>query len=204
MKRGRNIIVALLLAMALLAACTPATEGALPTLIPVDQQATTDAAQNTGPSPSPTHTLPPSDTPLPLVRPTLPPTFTPSPTASVPPSPTVFIPTPTLFIPPGGQEPESCSTFRIRFQESDREFAEGEAPRVSWNPVEDAELYRINLLQSDGQVLQRDTLLGTQYVFNESFFEFGNQYGWEAYPLDVTGGQMCRSIGGELIPRPSR
>lgn len=182
----------LALMLLLVAACTPQAPEALPTLAPLPTAANTD-------TPAPTQT--------PLIRATLPPTWTPevqaSPendaaqaeatatTISAPAQPlAVFSPT-ALAV---------CAGFGEDLQRNTRTFPIGAAPTVYWTPVEGAVQYYVALVDENGEIVQVNYTAETGFRFDESLFEAGRLYGWEAYPIDALGQQMCLSRGAELIP----
>jgi hypothetical protein len=81
------------------------------------------------------------------------------------------------------------------------QFNVGRAPRVTWTAVEGAELYRL-ILSGPGGVIINDQiyLRETSYTFDASLFTAGQLYGWEVYPINSAGIQMCFAVGLELLP----
>lgn len=181
--------------MLLLAACSPPAE-VLPTLA-----ATVEATDE--PTPAPTAT------PLNLQRRELPPTWTPSPDANqaqVPPTvegqpqatqqqlPTqapAFVAATPL---------EVCTAFGEDRERNSRTFVIGESPQVFWTAVAGAGSYSISLIDETGAVLLTDYTVETTFTFDSNLFEQGKLYGWEAFPLDGVGQQMCLGRGAELFP----
>ncbi len=136
----------------------------------------------------------------PIERPTLPPTWTPSP------DPSIITATPTpdtglmaTEIPRSLPTLEVCAPFRVDRSRYSATFTLGSAPQVAWTPVETAQSYRVTLIDEFGRELFTDYTLDTVYIFRADLFERGKRYGWEVYPIDVIGQQMCLQRGDELI-----
>ena len=178
------------------AACTPQVTEPTPTLATLPTEAETA-------TPEPTRT--------PVVRATLPPTWTPegettSPVDESQPDvaatstsgPTV----PPPVIPPTALE--VCRNFGEDLQLNSRTFPIGTAPTVYWTPVEGAVQYSITLVDENGESLLVDYTAETNFTFEEDLFESRRLYGWEVYPIDVLGQQMCLSRGAELMPEGIR
>lgn len=182
--------------LVLVSACNTTTdESALPTLLVTQQQINTTAPSSeptSSPTQGPTATL--------RVRPTLPPTWTLTPTLSPTPTATLVVPTRTPVV-IQNTLPPACSTFDAVFAESDVQFNVGQSPRVTWTAVEGAELYRL-ILSGPGGVIINDQiyLRETTYTFEASLFTAGQLYGWEVYPINPAGIQMCFAVGLELLP----
>lgn len=149
----------------------------------------------------------PTATPLPLERPTLPPTWTPSPvpeednsqqTEQVMATPAAPTDDPNAFVPPTALE--VCNTFGEDRSLNQRTFTMGEPVRVFWTSVQNAASYSISLVNSSGLVLATDYTRETTYVFPPELFTNNDLYGWEVYPIDPAGQQMCISRGAELMP----
>jgi hypothetical protein len=180
-----------------LAACqtntnqTLPTVQSLPTLASPEATSTPDAAQ---PTIAPTRNL---------VRPTLPPTWTTVPTNTDEPTPTEIIPTPTFFNPPVAT-PVGCGTFQVDFQNSVEKFPIGTPPTVVWVGAGGAVRYRLKLVETLGfgdasRVISEDIYIAeTFYTFPADVFEENVIYGWEVYPIDERGDQMCFAVGGVL------
>jgi hypothetical protein len=81
------------------------------------------------------------------------------------------------------------------------EFIVGTAPLVAWAPMQDAAHYRVYLIDEFGFEILVDFTVETAYTFSADLFVAGERYGWEVYPVDVLGAQMCLKRGGELLPR---
>jgi hypothetical protein len=189
LKNGFVLILALLLA-----ACGSQSEGELPTLIPT--LGGVEAATAT--------TLPPTEplpTQAPIVRPTLPPTWTPSVVPTEPQNqatetPVVLptgIPLATL---------EACGTFLVDLERSTSTFKLGESPAVYWSPAAGAMRYRVSVIDEFGQELFMDYAIDATYSFPAELFKAGKRYGWEVYPEDNIGRQMCFQQGAELFISP--
>ncbi len=179
----------------LLVACNPEGEAPLPTLIP------TLAAPPTQP---PT-IAPPiiDDTPVPDSSPTqqisneLPPTWTPTFTAM--PSPLPASPTAeATFANP--ELPETCDTFGIDLSRSQRTFPLGASPFVAWIPADNTQYYRVWVTDEFGMELSVEYIAETEFNFPAELFQEGRRYGWNVYPVDEFGDQMCYRRGGELVP----
>ena len=188
----RQPIIAFAICFAfLLAACQPDSAPALPTLAEVAPP-TTEV---------PSTAAPPTEAPAtatPFVRATLPPIFTP--TAS--PTHTPLPPTATLTAQPIVSELlEVCRTFNINRETSQTEFLFGTTPRVEWFAVEGAAFYRVSLKDRFGLEIFNDFTEDTSFIFPIELFDKGALYGWEVYPLDAAGIQMCYGLGSELFPR---
>jgi hypothetical protein len=102
---------------------------------------------------------------------------------------------------------EVCATFNEDVTRNPRSFPLGEAPQVFWTAVEGAATYHIALVAVDPatpeaqpQEVFADFTTDTTYTFPAELFEAGKLYGWEVYPLDSLGQQMCLSLGAELFP----
>ncbi|MDW8172597.1 MAG: hypothetical protein RML73_08945 [Anaerolineae bacterium] len=187
--------LSLLIVIVVVSACNPTSDDpALPTLLP-----TRPIASET-PTSEPTLSPTQGPTATPRVRPTLPPTWTLTPTLSPTPTATLIIPTRTPVVIPNTLPP-ACSTFDAVFAESDVQFNIGQAPRVAWTPVEGAELYRLILSGPGGAIINDQIYLReTTYTFEAGLFQAGQLYGWEVYPINAAGIQMCFAVGLELLP----
>jgi hypothetical protein len=93
-----------------------------------------------------------------------------------------------------------CATFGEDRALNVRTYTIGQPAQVFWTPVEGAAQYSISLVDQTGAVLHLDYTANTNYTFDASLFEAGNLYGWEAYPIDSIGQQMCIARGAELFP----
>ena len=171
----------------------------LPTLVPVENEMASPTPEMLLEA-SLTPTIQASDTPTFAPRATLPPTWTPTATWTPTETPTVFVPTSTPFV-PRNTLPASCGQFDVVFADSTIEFPIGSTPRIAWVGIEGAELYRVILTGPRGIVNDQIYLSETSYSFDASLFRVGDIYGWEVYPIDAAGIQMCFSVGMELIPR---
>ncbi|MBZ0290716.1 MAG: hypothetical protein K8I30_24030 [Anaerolineae bacterium] len=175
-----------------LAACAPEVQ---PTVIPATAEVTEEIV-----------TPQPSATPLDLRRPTLPPTWTPvsgseAQSSTVDPAQTPGTQAPTTapqFVP--ATPLEVCNTFGEDLQRNKRTFTVGEAPQVFWTAVEGAASYSVSLIDETGEVLLTEYTIEPTITFDASLFEKGKLYGWEAYPIDRIGQQMCLGRGAELFP----
>jgi hypothetical protein len=181
-------------------ACTPQPQ-TLPTLIP-----------------SPTTMITPSEAPAGVtatvtsrrVPPTFPPTWTPEGEATIETvveTPTTEPPTQVPASPPATAL-EACNTFVEDTARNTRNFPLGAAPQVFWTAVQGAATYHIALVAADPAATDSqpievfaDFVSDTTYTFQADLFERGMLYGWEIYPLDGIGQQMCASIGAELNPQ---
>jgi hypothetical protein len=99
-----------------------------------------------------------------------------------------------------------CSTFAVDVAQSARDFPANTEPQVFWTPVQGATQYRVSLFSFDefgNPTFEFDGYTAeTNYTFTIDLFLFeaGRPYGWEVYPIDNRGIQMCISRGGELLP----
>lgn len=188
----RLSLMVMLLLMPLLAACA---QTAPPTATPIP--------------PTATIIVTPEATPTPLQRPTLPPTWTPVSRSEPEATPTdganaalpVDAEPPTLnpvLIPPTPLE--VCNNFSEDFERNRRTFTPGEPATVYWTAVEGAASYYIALLDDLGLVAIDDYTLEPTYTFMPEVFEPGKLYGWQVYPIDRLGQQMCLARGAELFP----
>ncbi len=177
-------------------ACNPQAPQELPTIVPENTTVPPTEVPAQSVEVTPTASVTP-----PRTRPTLPPTWTPVPsetplpteTETPPPTPTFFAPTAAL--------PEGCNVFQIDFERSATDFRIGTAPTVSWVAVPEAVRYRVSLKTLRGTTIKDDIFIAeTQYTFAAELFEQGVQYGWEVYPINTLGDQMCFQRGGELYP----
>lgn len=145
---------------------------------------------------------PPKPTSPPLERPTFPPTWTPSPDPSLATAtPTPEVEAAVTALPRSLPTLEVCAPFRVDRNRSAVTFPFGTAPQVAWTPVETAQSYRVILIDEFGRELFTDYIVETTYTFRAELFERGKRYGWEVYPIDIIGQQMCLQRGDELIPR---
>lgn len=184
-------LIGVVLVMLLVSACGQSQSDELPTLIPT---ATIEAE-----TPTPEETA--SNTPGP--RATLPPTwtFTPEPTETLIPSPTSMPDTSTPNPTPKAVS-SACDAFGADGENSTREFFVGDAPTVYWTPVAGAELYRVFLYTYSGSTIRSDIYVDvTNFTFDPSYFQLGENYVWAVWPLDSIGDQMCFERGLELIPQ---
>jgi hypothetical protein len=192
LKNGIRYVLLGVLVM-VISACSGNTE-VLPTLIPSSTPPPATATLEV----VATATTEPTATTV-RTRPTLPPTFTPTVEASPTPTETSSVPTPTLFVPATANT--DCNIFDIVFEQTTPQFQIGSQPTVAWTPLPGAELYLLRLLQSGGFVVQDNIYIAeTTYTFDASLFRENFTYGWEVYPINNAGDQMCFSIGTELIP----
>lgn len=136
-------------------------------------------------------------TPTPLVRSTLPPTWTLTPVPTDTPLPPTNTPPPTVLVPTLSP---ACNTFGPDFNRTPREFPVGAAPTVYWIKVEGAGSYHLSLVDDNANQLVDTIVVDTSFTFDKALFKLGTRYGWEVYPLDDKGIQMCYSRGGELLP----
>lgn len=179
-------LLTLLFALAL-AACAPA-QPALPTLVP-------------SPTPIIITALPTATT---VTRPTLPPTWTPAAAeTALPPEASASTPTPegasgAQFVP--ASPLPACATFGEDRERNSRTFAPGTAPQVYWTVVEGAASYSVALINDAGETVFEGYTLEPTITFEADLFEPGRLYGWEAYPINPLGQQMCLARGAELFP----
>lgn len=192
--RQLQIVAFFLLLLTLVACSTP--EDTLPTLANTGEQTPNVSTEATDIG----VTSEVAATTTPLRRPTLPPpnTVTPMPTET--PTETPVFPSETPFVSFATPNPD-CNLFDVVFEESSLEFVVGESPRATWLAIPGAELYRVILKQSNGYVVT-DTIYvkETTYEFNAEWFREGISYGWEVYPINAKGDQMCFAVGRELPP----
>lgn len=150
-----------------------------------------------------------TSTPL-MVR-TLPPTWTPSPPAeaentsdsggdnsAVATQPAAVENTEPELIAPTALE--VCATFGEDLTLNKRTFTPGTPVQIFWTPVEGAASYFITLIDQFGDTVQTDYTSQTTLVYPPELFKANSLYGWEAYPIDPAGRQMCISRGAELLP----
>ncbi len=93
-----------------------------------------------------------------------------------------------------------CNSFGPDLDQTPRTYRRGTEVTVYWTPVEGAEYYFVALTDETGTVVMEDYVAETSYLFTSDFFEGDNLYGWEAYPLNAAGIQMCAARGAELFP----
>lgn len=176
----------------MLAACAQAEPAPLPTLAPTLTPIVV--------------TAPPS--PTPITRPTLPPTWTPEVAASVLPpeaggrdnqaTPTPEMASQVEFVP--ATLLPACATFGEDRERNVRSFVPGTAPQVFWTPVEGAVSYSVSLIDETGEILFTGYTAEPTIVFDAELLEASKLYGWEVYPIDALGRQMCFARGAELFP----
>ncbi len=185
-----------------LSACSTGQDASLPTLAGVevvpDVTVTTEVQTDVVvPTDAPTATQ--------LRRPTLPPpilTVTPTPTETPTVTPIAATPIPALVVSTPNAD---CNFFDVVYEESSIEFELGTSPKASWTAVNGAQLYRLALRQSSGFVINDNIYIAeTTYTFPSDLFFEGFTYGWDVYPINNAGDQMCFAVGSELIPRRSR
>jgi len=161
---------------------------------------------------APLPTLAPSATPIvvtalptatPIVRPTLPPTWTPvldtSPASDLPAAtPTAermpavqFVPATPLAV---------CAAFGEDRERNSRTFVPGTEPQVFWTAVDGATSYYIALIDDTGTIVFEGYTADPTIVFPAELFAPGRLYGWEVFPIDALGQQMCLARGAELFP----
>lgn len=187
-------IFALVLVL-VMAACAPEAQ-VLPTTIPV--------------SPTDEATPEPTVTPLNLQRATLPPTWTPSPAANgevqsqvttdpaAQGTPAQQITQAPTFLP--ATPLEVCAALGEDRTRNKRTFKLGESPQVFWIPVQGAASYSISLIDETGTIVHTDYTAEPTFTFDATLFEQGKLYGWEVFPIDGIGQQMCLGRGAELFP----
>jgi len=190
-KRTLPFIVALVL----LAACQQ--QAVVPTLVPTSLAPTATPEEVATDPPPPTAvtraTLPPTWTPAPQVTntplPAQEPITTDGEAAAQPTSPVIV---PTL--------PEACNSFDPDLNRTSRTYRAGEDAPVYWIPVEGAEFYSVSLTDENGDIVFTDYTADSGYVFSADLIEDGKLYGWEVYPINNLGQQMCLTRGAELFP----
>lgn len=149
-------------------------------------------------------TTPVPPTPTPLRRMTLPPSWTPTQAPSNTPTYTPTLtstPEPTQLIRPPDTPRPACANFRVNFDQSTREFELGEAPTVSWQSIEGAELYRLYVFDQREFERHMQLVEGSSYTIPADVFNQEGVYGWTVEPLDNVGIQMCTEAGSELVVR---
>ncbi|NWG16606.1 MAG: hypothetical protein HXY41_08225 [Chloroflexi bacterium] len=155
------------------------------------------------PTEAPAATLPPTEPPV--QRPTLPPTWTPSPApveaATLPPTEPPAVDNPNAGLPPSQATLPACATFREDRSRYSTSFRLGSEAAVAWIAAETAASYRVNLIDEFGTELFAGYTTETTFLFAADLFERGKRYGWNVYPMDAMGQQMCISVGGELFPQ---
>lgn len=95
---------------------------------------------------------------------------------------------------------EACDSFGPDLDRSQRTYRPGENATVYWYPVEGAEFYSVTLTDESGEAVITGYTEETGYVFEADLFAEGGFYGWEAYPINSVGQQMCLTRGAELFP----
>jgi hypothetical protein len=189
-----------LISLTALAGCRQQSQQVLPTLIP-----TLSGQTQATPVGLPTTTAQPTQLPtaVPVQRPTLPPTWTPSPAPTQ--TPDLVTPTENVISATQAQLAQAtlpaCANFREdrdRFQST---FRLGTSPQVVWTPADNAISYRVSVIDDTGRELFSDLTKDTQYSFRADLFERGKVYGWQVYPIDPLGQQMCLPRGSELYPQ---
>lgn len=148
-------------------------------------------------------------TATPFIVRTLPPTWTPSPVPeggnistdgsaeATPPAAAEENPAPEI-IPPTALV--VCDTFGEDRELNRRTFTPGAPVQVFWTRVEGAASYFVTLIDQNGNTVQTDYTTEPTLVYPPEIFEPNTLYGWEAYPIDPAGRQMCVSRGAELLP----
>jgi hypothetical protein len=192
-----------LISLAALVGCRQQAQQVLPTLMPTAGGQTTQATASPVGLPTTTAqpTLPP--TAVPVERPTLPPTWTPSPAPVQPTDP----PTPTTDVVSATQAQlaqatlPACANFREDRDKFQSTFRVGTSPQVVWTAADTAISYRVSVIDDTGKELFSDLTKATQYSFRADLFERGKVYGWQVYPIDPLGQQMCIPRGSELYPQ---
>jgi hypothetical protein len=149
-------------------------------------------------------------TPTPLQRATLPPTWTPS-----PPPENIGIQSQVTPVDSGAQQQpeqtdiveqapptplEVCALFGEDRDLNKRTFTLGTPVQVYWTAVQGAASYSISLIDPSGEVIMTGYTVQPTFVFEPDLFQRDTIYGWEAYPVDPAGRQMCLSRGAELVP----
>ncbi len=178
----QRYLIIFLLACISLAACAPA-QGVQPTLPP---------------SPTP-EIITPLPTATEIKRATLPPTWTPE--QEVTPTAIESVATQVVNTPiPPATALEVCTTFGEDRALNKRTFTLGQPAQVFWTPVAGAAQYSITLVDQTGASVYVDYTADTNFTFEATLFEAGKLYGWEAYPIDNIGQQMCLGRGAELFP----
>ena len=94
----------------------------------------------------------------------------------------------------------ACESFGPDSDRNVRTYRAGEDATVYWYPVMGAEFYSITLTDETGEAVVTNYTSETGYVFSADLFEDGGLYGWEAYPVNSVGQQMCLTRGAELFP----
>lgn len=182
-----------IVALVFLAACQQ--QAVVPTLAPTALAPTATTGEAA--------TQPPPPTALP--RPTLPPTWTPAPEVTNTPPPTpdlanggAVLPQETPVIAP--TLPEACNSFGPDPNRTVRTYKSGQDTTVYWVPVEGAEYYSVSLTDENDEIIFTDYTADTSYTFSADLIEDGKLYGWQVYPINPLGQQMCLTRGAELFP----
>jgi hypothetical protein len=137
----------------------------------------------------------------PVARNTLPPPFTPTQSEPATPTVTETPPVTATFFDPVVTLPAGCETFLVSDASRSIRFNLGESPTVSWSGAAGAVRYRLKLVETTGRILDENIYIAeTSYTFPAELFGRGRFYGWEVYPINEAGDQMCFIQGGELTP----
>lgn len=153
-------------------------------------------------TPIPAASATPPATPTPIQRATLPPTWTPQGVVTFTPLPTLIPPANVTQEPPRVEAtlPESCNAFGPDLSQTLRTYRPGQDVTVYWIRVPEARFYYVALLDENGRVVLEDYTAETQFVFPADLFQAGKPYGWQVYPINAIGNQMCFTQGAELFP----
>ncbi|GAB4510455.1 MAG: hypothetical protein OHK0046_07320 [Anaerolineae bacterium] len=191
----RQLFIMIILGL-LLAACGGSDgNNDLPTTIaPVAESTTEETTQ-----PEESQPAEATATPTRAGRATLPPSWTPEPSETPLPPTATNTAIPTLEI---IDAPPACNGFGPNTLETDETIQLGNSARVAWRPVEGARLYRIVVIDPQGNTILEELTDQTSYTISPNVFLAAVRYGWEVRPLDNVGIQMCPGRGGLLNVRP--
>jgi hypothetical protein len=68
-----------------------------------------------------------------------------------------------------------------------------------WQALPEASAYYIRLNNPAGVMVFEDMTSATTYVFLAELFGSPGVYGWEAWPVDAAGVEICFAISGEIL-----
>ena len=183
--------ILILMLLALVAACTPQPEEALPTLMPTPQSLSPATATPALDQPTAAPTNPPAE------RATLPPTWTSSPEPTITPIPPTQTPIPLFTALP---TLVACGPFDVDREQSAATFTAGTPVQVYWLAVDGASRYRISVLNGFNEEIFFDYAIEPTYTFKPDQFEAGQRYAWRVYPEDSLLRQMCLAVTGDMSP----
>ncbi|MBN1202337.1 MAG: hypothetical protein JXJ20_10820 [Anaerolineae bacterium] len=93
--------------------------------------------------------------------------------------------------------PDYCNELNPRGE--DPEIYIGEAATIKWDPIASVPMYLVEVRQPGGGIVLNEYTEGASMTISSETFEARGVYGWQVWPVDANGMQICFPISGEII-----